>query len=379
MLRRVLILFGITVTLLSGNLVAEEYYPAMTVVENIEYSSYLTRPGEPRLANHPVNLIDENLDTAWLVSGESSAEEYVVFQFLTPVNIDSVEFVNGSGSGNSLQDYNRVKSLKIEYNDKYKDINLDNNSKRKIIDLGAEAVGKIKFTIEDIYGDENNNLTGLREIAMRASLAVEEENTEQEICEFFEKSRFKDFKPKSDIDKEIIIEEYVNEGHTSVEIIEAIFEMEYSSLEAAGNDDRLYYFSRPLKDNSKLIPGALKVIYEKSDNGIFTSESSGEDVYVSVVRSFLDDNKAALALMKHSKQDYYSSYYNILALGDTRIIPNYLDKLIETGIWHEFSCPLMPSEILKRKKDKYTEELIKKYLNEEPMSEEVRKELEKAI
>ncbi|OCL26598.1 hypothetical protein U472_11480 [Orenia metallireducens] len=128
-----------------------------------------------------------------------------------------------------------------------------------------------------------------------------------------------------------------------------------------------------------MLPPVLKVIYDRSDRGLFVSESNREDPYVSAIRSLLNDNLVALPLMKHSGLDYYTTYYNILDLGDTRIIPQYIDKLIETGIWHEFSCNLMPNEILIKEKDRYTEKIIEKYLNKRSMSKQVRGELRKVL
>ena len=128
-----------------------------------------------------------------------------------------------------------------------------------------------------------------------------------------------------------------------------------------------------------IVTGITQVIYDRSDKGLLISESKSEDAYAATALACFNKGVVAIPLMKRSNLGHYESYYYLLEAGETRIIPQYLDKLIETGIWHEATCSMMPSEILVKQKDNYTKRMIEQYLREREMSESVRRELEKAL
>ncbi|OCL26593.1 hypothetical protein U472_11450 [Orenia metallireducens] len=371
MKRSFLIVIILTI-IISSVAFAENYYPTMTLVQDLEYSSYLISNNQPKLAYHPVNLTDEDRRTAWFEGVEGSGVgEYIVFKFLRPINIEGINIFNGYGKSSKLfYANNRIKTLEIVINKSDKNtITVADVNKEQNIKFKAKNVSELKLIIRDIYKGEVYNDTGFSEISFLTNIENGKRNKDEKIIELFDPSGKIDFEKVEDKLKEDI----------SPQIIKEVFERRYEGLDGAGNDDRLYFFLRAIKKQPSLIPPVLKVIYDKSDNGIFVSESANEDCYVWSIKYLLDDNLVSLPLIKHSGMGFYTTYYYTLELGDTRIIPKYLDKLIETGIWHEFSCNLMPHEIIIKEKDNYTEKIIKKYLNEKPMSKEVRGELKKVL
>ena len=115
----ILTILTILTILISGYAFAGNQYPTMTLVQDIEYSSYLTSNNQPKLAYHPVNLIDEDRTTAWFEGVEDNGVgEYVIFKFLRPINIEVINILNGYGKSSKLfYANNRIKILELVVNE----------------------------------------------------------------------------------------------------------------------------------------------------------------------------------------------------------------------------------------------------------------------
>ncbi|TDX44496.1 NADase-type glycan-binding domain-containing protein [Orenia marismortui] len=383
-MKKVFLILSILIIIINGLVFAEALYPTMTLVRDIESSSYLISKGQPKLAYHPINLIDEDPKTAWIEGVEGDGiGEYLTFYFLRAIDIEGMKILNGYAKSNKLFEVNnRIKALELIINrSQRKTILVDDINKEQIINFKAENVRSIKLIIKDIYKAKFDD-TALSGIEFLTNIESEKVNGErrEEIIKLFNRANFgENF--RSNQSTKLYLNDLDNKFKECIapQIIREVFASEYPPLDGAGNDLRLHNLLRAIKRNPNLIAPVLKVVYDKSDKGLLASESDLEDTYVYTIRMLLDDNLVALPLMKDSGIGYYTTYYNILDLGDTRIVPKFLDKLIETGIWHEFSCDLMPSEILIREKDDYTEQVIKKYLKKKSMSQEVREELRRVL
>lgn len=353
-------------------------YPTMTLIKAVESSSYLVDSNRPKLAYHPINLFDEDNNTAWFEGvGGDGIHEWVEFTFLRSIDIQGIEIVNGYGKSRRLfEANNRIKTLLIIINGRRKEVvSLKDAMEKQTIGINANDVTKIRLIIKDIYKGRKYEDTGFSEISFLTQIEKDEHKAyDRELAQIFQGEDISTGFGRA-------FDRYMEEKGESVtpKLIRNILQLEYPLLDGAGNDVRLYEIVETLKRYPQLLPALLKMIYDRSDKGLFVSESESEDPYAATALACLNKSVVAIPLMKRSNLGYYESYYYLLEAGETRIIPQYLDKLIETGIWHEATCSLMPSEILVKQKDNYTKRMIEQYLREREMSEEVRRELEKAL
>lgn len=361
-----------------------EFYPAMTIIKNVTVSSYLIDKNQSKFAYHPINLIDEDNSTAWFkgVKGDGIGE-WVKFDFITPVNINQIYINNGYGKSVQLfKANNRVKQIEVTTNNPSdKEIfDLEDNLNKQSIKFTVNNISFLRITIKSIYKGDEYSDTGMSEVGFDACLAeknIQADNENKEaIFNSFDKI---DFYKGGDISAAGVNKFFKdNLNLLNSSLVKELFERKYPPLDGAGNDERFYSVLNGFKKYPQFIPSILKVIYDKSDNGFFVTESSNVDSY-SIAARILLSNEMAIPLMIHSGTSFYDTYYYILNLGDTKIVPLFLNELIKTGIWHEATCDLMPSEILIQQKDAYSRNIVKQYLKEKTMSDGVRKELEKAL
>ncbi len=93
-------------------------YPMMTLVKSVNSSSFLQDSRFSDFRYHPINLYDENEGTAWF-EGEDGygLNQYIEFIFFTPIDINSLAFINGYKKTEKLFFANsRVKELEININ-----------------------------------------------------------------------------------------------------------------------------------------------------------------------------------------------------------------------------------------------------------------------
>jgi len=354
------------------------HYPTMTLIKAVESSSYLVDINQPQLAYHPINLFDEDNNTAWFegVDGDG-IEEWVEFTFLRSIDIQGIEIVNGYGKSQRLFEANsRIKTLSIVINGKREEVvSLKDTMERQTIGIKANDVSKIRFTIKEIYKGWKYEDTGFSEISFLTQIEKDGDKAyDRELAQMFQSKHISSGFGRG-------FDRYMEEKGESVnpKLIRNILQLEYPPLDGAGSDMRRDEVVKTIKRYPQLLPALLKVIYDRSDKGLLISESKSEDAYAATALACFNKGVVAIPLMKRSNLGHYESYYYLLEAGETRIIPQYLDKLIETGIWHEATCSMMPSEILVKQKDNYTKRMIEQYLREREMSESVRRELEKAL
>lgn len=353
--------------------------PSMSIIKNVNASSFLIKKNLPKFSYHPINIFDENLNTAWF-EGDTveGINQYIEFNFFIPINIESISIRNGYSKSEKLFNANnRVKTFDILLNNTFKStIDLKDTMEVQKFEIKSNNVKSIRFVIRDIYKGSKYNDTGISEVSFNFHdnykyspvLSSEEVNNILLILNdsFFEENG------GSDILKNKLHKLTPNQ-------LEYLFNQKYRPLDGAGNDERTYFFFNNCTKNKRLIPYILKAVYYKNNSGLFSSESKVEDVYAALVKSIYKFDACALPLIYQSSQGYYSTYYHILDIGDTRIVPKYLDKMIELEYWGTFCCSQKPHEILVKHKDIYSKRTLRMYLENREMYKVIKKELSKAI
>ncbi len=357
------------------NIYAAAIDHSMIITENIIASSYLVDKTQSKFTYHPINLIDETPSTAWFVTNANHGiNEWVEFIFFKPLNLREILIQNGYGKSQSLYyDNNRVKTLEIIINGSEKqELKLFDNFKLAAYQFKVDHVSRIRLIIKDVYQGTKYQDTGLTEIQFRT--VNEEYDSQQDILVDFDKSSLRNGLNENNLIQ--FLNKYSSQMNPKT--VEEIFKKRFNPLDGTGNDERLYVMLENFGRYKNFISPILKVIYEKSDQGLFASESQEMDSYSIAVKELIK-NETGIPLMKKSGKKNYVNYYYIMELGDTRILPAYLDQLIQTGIWHEATCPLMPNELLIKNKDNYVKKTIEQTLTQKQMSEEVKDELLKAL
>ena len=358
------------------NIYAAAIDHSMIITENIIASSYLVDKAQSKFTYHPINLIDQISSTAWFVTNKNHGiDEWVEFTFFEPLNLKEILIHNGYGKSESLYyANNRVKTLEIVINgSEKKELKLFDNFKLEAYQLKVDHVSRIRLIIKDIYRGTKYQDTGLTEIQFRT--VNEEYDSQQDILVEFDKNVLRN----GWLNENNLIQ-FLNKYSSQInpKTVEEIFKKRFNSLDGDGNDQRLYVMLENFGRYKNFISPILKVIYEKSDQGLFASESLEMDPYSIAVKELIK-NETGIPLMKKSGKKNYVNYYYIMELGDTRILPAYLDQLIQTGIWHEATCPLMPNELLIKNKDNYVKKTIEQTLAQKQTSKEVKDELLKAL
>lgn len=362
--------WGVVIAVLSGAVGAgervEAAYPLMVLVKNIVASSSLRENNASRYAYHVTNLYDDEVNTAWFegVGGEGVGE-YVEMTFFTPIDVSSVSIANGYGKSSAAFTNNaRVKALAITANNKTTVLNLQDNPHTHRYALDLKQVDKIRLTIQAVYPGEKYKDTGLSEIALAGGLSTQPPTrvSLKKISQLYEIYY-----------SGVSYDSHINEVFSKFTPgqVEAFLSKEFDShLDGVGNDDRMGVISTNLIANPVLIPSLLKSALEAHPS-IFYSESSSADTSAMLAQLVWGDNVSGVPFVKKKMKGNYASYYWLLDKGDTRVLPQYLQMIAATGIWHDFCCDLMPSEILVAQADPYSMTLLSNFLDS-PALDDVR-------
>lgn len=137
---------------------------------NIEASSTLADQGSNTYVAS--NLIDSNSRTCWSegVSG-SGIGEYITFDYSGPVSLKSIVVSNGYRKTSKLYyQNNRVKSMKVVYDDGYSQLlEFTDSFENSVQSFDLNTLHKtkqVKLYIEDVYAGSTYDDTSIDEIAI---------------------------------------------------------------------------------------------------------------------------------------------------------------------------------------------------------------------
>ncbi|WP_378174649.1 hypothetical protein [Aquimarina sp. SS2-1] len=342
-------------------------YPLFSLVKNIKASSTLRSRNVSAFSYHPTNLYDKSIETAWFEGVEGDGiGEYIEMEFFTPIDIATITISNGYGKSESLFDKNgTVEELAIVTEGNRTIIKLEKVSEPQQFDLFLKNVSKMKFIIRSVYPGTKYKDTGISEISLESELYFRSNAgiAEKELLDlhkYYRSYSGGDYdNPKHKLIHRLSPDQFEN-------FLNSEFEPPVSNADMA---DRLYFMTEEVLQNHSLIPVFLNVA-SKKNRSVFYAYAS-RDPYVAVAEKIWKDNPSGIPfLKKHWEEKSYERFYYILSLGDTRVIPEYLEIIKLEGIWHEACCELMPSEILIAKGDWYTSFKIQRFLNENGMTSE---------
>jgi len=324
----------------------------MTLVDRVTYSSYLLEQNLARFAYHPINLFDENTQTAWLEGAQGDGiGEWVELSLFAPIDLSAIVVSNGHGKpAGQFENNGRVSKLRVTVGTNItREFELKDRPEPQALKLKADGVKWIRLKIAGAHKGTVNRHAGITELSLQCKLSGHAAR------------QLKD----EDVDGLIqMLMNYDNDEATlkklkerlpllSAEQLREMLSRNYPSLPGAGNDERFGCFLTSVTKNVSLIPVFLSLTYSKRST-LLQSESSDYDNYADIARVVWKGHAESVPFLSHGGERFYSTYYSILSTGDTRIVPKYLDAVRDEGIGHEFCCELMPHQILTRFLDEYT-------------------------
>ncbi|MBW1296132.1 NADase-type glycan-binding domain-containing protein [Aquimarina litoralis] len=336
-------------------------YPLFALVKNVKASSFLKSSNLPRFSYHPTNLYDRSLNSAWFEGVEGDGiGEYFEINFFTPINIYSITLSNGYGKSKSLfQKNGAVKELEVltDGYHKPKTLMLQNTLEAQQLELYFENVTTIRFTIRSVYPGTKYQDTGISEITLESQLSTDlDEGISQtefdSLYKYYEVYQHGDYdNPKHDMIHNL-------SPYQFNQFLSMAFDEPYSNADMG---DRLHLITEEVLRNSSLIPVFLNIATKKNKSVFY--EYANRDPYVYLTEKIWGNHPSGIPFLRQIMfSRTYEKEFHFLRMGDTRVVPRYLNLVQYEGIWHEACCEMMPSEILTLKGDWYTSLKVHRFL-----------------